>query len=92
MYEWGHEHKGNASGNWQRELTSRRQLAEQGWQGLGEPGARHTDPKLSDASWFLYTRDCKAGESFTLRNHKYQAPIVFSEKAYFEAGPVEVEE
>ena len=92
MYEWGHEHEGNASGNWQQELTSRREMAEQGWQETVQLVARHSDLKLPSATWFLYTRDCKAGESFVLRNHKYQAPIVFSEKTYFETGPVDIEE
>jgi serine/threonine protein kinase len=92
MYEWGHEHEGNASGNWTSELTSRREMAEQGWQAAGEVASRHSDPKLPGVNWFLYTRDCKASESFVLRNHKYQAPILFSEKTYSETGPVEVAE
>jgi hypothetical protein len=92
MYEWGHEHEGNASGDWTSELTSRREMAEQGWQEAGEVASRHTNPKLPGVTWFLYTRDCTAGESFVLRNHKYQAPLVFSEKTYFETGPVDVVE
>lgn len=92
MYEWGHEHEGNASGNWMPELTSRRKMVEQGWQAAGEVASRHSDPKQLGVNWFLYTRDCKAGESFLLRNHKYQAPLVFSEKTYFEGGgPVDVD-
>lgn len=91
MYEWGHEHDGNASGNWMPELTSRRKMVEQGWEEAGEVRSRHSDPKQSGANWFLYTRDCKAGESFLLRNHKYQAPLVFSEKTYFEDGPIDVD-
>ena len=91
MYEWGHEHEGNASGNWMPELTSRRKMAEQGWQEAGEVASRHSDLKQPDVNWFLYTRDCTAGESFVLRNHKYQAPLVFSEQTYFEAGPIDVD-
>ncbi len=47
MYEWGHEHDGNPSGNWIPELTSRRDLAEMGWQDAGEMKARHTEPQTS---------------------------------------------
>lgn len=90
MYEWGHEHEGNASGDWMSELTSRRKMAERGWQEAGEVASRHTNPMLPGVSWFIYTRDCTAGESFVLRNHKYQAPIVFSEKKYRDVGPVDV--
>jgi len=92
MYEWGHENEGNASGSWKHELTSREQMAQDGWQEVGELKAGHSDRELPDTTWFLYTRNCKAGESFTLRNHKYQAPIVFSEKTYFDAGPIDFEE
>lgn len=92
MYEWGHENEGNASGNWKHELTSREQMAGTGWQEAGELKAGHSNRELPDTTWFLYTRNCKAGESFTLRNHKYQAPIVFSEKTYFENGPVDLSE
>lgn len=92
MYEWGHEHDGNPSGNWMPELTSRREMAEQGWEEAGEVHSRHSDLKQPGINWFLYTRDCKAGESFLLRNHKYQAPLVFSEKTFFETGPINFEE
>ncbi len=91
MYEWGHEHEGNASGNWMSELTSRRKMAEQGWQEAGEVPSRHSDLKQPGVNWFLYTRDCTAGESFVLRNHKYQAPLVFSEKTFFDGGPIDVD-
>jgi hypothetical protein len=91
MYEWGHEHEGNPSGNWMTELTSRRDIAKMGWQPVGEIKARHTTPELPGATSFLYTRDCKADESFLLRNHKYQAPLVFSEKLHSEDGPINAE-
>jgi hypothetical protein len=90
MYEWGHEHEGNPSGNWMPELTSRRDLAQMGWKQAGEMKARHTNSELPAATWFIYTRACKAGESFVLRNHKYQAPIVFSERKHRDTGPVDV--
>jgi hypothetical protein len=92
MYEWGHENDGNPSGNWRHELTTRRQMAQANWQETGELRGLHTNRKLPDATWILYTKDCKASESFVLRNHKYQAPIVFSEKTYFETGPIEIED
>lgn len=92
MYEWGHENDGNPSGNWRHELTSREQMVQSGWREAGELNARHTNRELPDATWFLYTKDCEAGERFLLRNHKYQAPIVFSEKTYFENGPIDLSE
>lgn len=92
MYEWGRENEGNASGNWKHELTSHEKMVESGWQEAGNLRSRHSNRELPGTTWSLYTRNCKAGESFVLRNHKYQAPIVFSEKTYFETGPVEISE
>ena len=60
-----------------------------GWRESGTLTGRHSQQAISWGAWPLYTRDCKAGESFVLRNHKYQAPIVFSEKTYFKGGPVD---
>ena len=34
-----------------------------------------------EAGWIVFARDCKAGESFAIRNHKYLAPFLIS------AGP-----
>ena len=92
LYDWRFMNAGNASGGWREELTSPEKLKQQGWELVTTLEARNSNPDNPSASWYFYARDCKAGERFELRNHKYQAPIVFSEKTNSEAGPVEIEE
>lgn len=67
---------GNSSGDWRSQLTTRQQLLDAGWQpldmslSLGRP----SQPADEWRSFEVFQRDCKAGESFTLRTEKYEAP------------------
>lgn len=73
--DWGGG--GNPSGNWQHEVVSREQLEQQGWKQVGSLAVKHSNPEYQDEPpWLLYSRACKAGESFLIRNHKYQAPVL----------------
>lgn len=73
--EWGQG--GNASGNWKPELVSKEQLEKNDWKNVGTLEVKHSNPNFAEEPpWLLYSRDCKAGESFLLRSHKYQAPIL----------------
>jgi hypothetical protein len=72
---WGQG--GNGSGNWRHEINSPEQLEAMGWKRSGQLRVEHSDPKLEEQpAWIVYSRYCRQGESFTLRNHKYQAPIL----------------
>jgi serine/threonine protein kinase len=79
FFDWKHMNDGNNSGGWRPELTSPTMLKNQGWVQIATLSARHSNASLEGATWSFYSRNCKAGESFALRNHKYQAPIVFSD-------------
>lgn len=69
---------GNASGSWQHEVATVEQVKAMGWQPMGELRVQHSNPDYAEQpSWVVYSRQCRAGESFVLRNHKYQAPLVF---------------
>jgi hypothetical protein len=92
VYSWTYVTDSSEPDDWRKELRFRTQLAEMGWRHIGELDGRHTNHEQPDAVWILYSKDCKAGEVIALRDHRNQAPIVFSEKTYFEAGPIEVEE
>jgi hypothetical protein len=73
--EWGEG--GNPSGNWQPELVSREQLIEQGWKQTDLLPVSHSNPEYKDEpAWIVFRRACQAGETFLIRTHKYQAPIL----------------
>ncbi len=78
--DWGGG--GNSSGNWQPEVVSKQELKKQGWKEIGELPVVHSIAKFANEKpWILFKRNCKVGEKFKLRNHKYQAPILFWGKA-----------
>ena len=79
FYDWRHMKDGNASGDWHAELTPPLKLSEMGWQEVGTMKGRHSNPEYKPATWYIYARDCERGDTFRLRGHKYQAPIVFAE-------------
>jgi hypothetical protein len=87
LYDWKAMNDGNSSGGWKEELTSPEGLLEEGWKQVATLKARHSNPKIEGTTWYFYSRDCKANESFSIRNHKYQSPIVFSERANISNGP-----
>jgi beta-lactamase regulating signal transducer with metallopeptidase domain/Leucine-rich repeat (LRR) protein len=76
--DWGGG--GNPSGGWRKELVTRKQLEKQGWKEVGKLVGEHTVRDGNRLAWIVFARDCKAGETFAIRTHKYQAPILFSAK------------
>jgi len=68
---------GNSSGGWVPELTSRAELALQGWSefatGLNYTRNGGPDPYIE---FTVLRRDSVAGDVFTYRTEKYQSPIV----------------
>ena len=77
FYDWRHMHDGNDSGGWKEQLTSPTQLQKEGWKEVVVMDGRDSDGNTK--KMHFYSRDCKSGETFALRNHKYQAPVVFAE-------------
>eukprot|EP00913_Durusdinium_trenchii_P013392 g12573.t1 len=76
--DWGGG--GNPSGGWRKELVSRAELEKQGWKEAGRITGEHTLLDGNKLPWIVFTRQCKTGEVFAIRTHKYQAPILFSAK------------
>ena len=73
--EWGVG--GNPSGGWQEEVIAREDLEKQGWRETTLLRVIHSNPDYAEQpSWIVFTRECKPGESFAIRNHKYQAPVL----------------
>jgi hypothetical protein len=73
--DWGGG--GNPSGNWQHEVVTQDQLEQQGWKPMGQLAVRHSHAEYpTESPWLLFSRSCEAGESFLIRNHKYQAPVL----------------
>ena len=71
---------GNPSGDWHPEIVSREGMLKQGWKEIGLLPVKHSNPVYQDEpSWIVFERDCQAGETFLIRNHKYQAPILIWE-------------
>jgi hypothetical protein len=73
--DWGGG--GNPSGDWLPEVLTKEQLIEQGWEEIGSLRVMHSNPDYpEEPAWLLLARDCRAGESFRIRTHKYQAPVL----------------
>lgn len=87
VYDWKHTNDGSG-GDWQKELTSPPDLAKNGWKEIAQLKGTHSNgnPEYSKI-WHFYSRDCKAGETFALRSHKYQAPIVLADLSRGRQGP-----
>lgn len=81
LYDWRFTNDGNDSGGWREELTTPDKLAFEGWTKVMDLSASHSDPATKPPTIHIYSRTCKAGEKFAIRNHKYQAPIVFGRRA-----------
>lgn len=80
MYDWAQMNNSGSGGPWQEELTSPLDMKKNGWKEIAQLQAVHSNgnPEYRN-TWYFYSRDCQAGETFALRNHKYQAPIVLAE-------------
>jgi hypothetical protein len=85
---WG---EGGNGLEWKHEINSPEQLQAMGWQKTGRLRVRHSNPKFEEhPAWTVYSRYCRQGETFTLRNHKYVAPILIwgdAEKTVSRATP-----
>ncbi len=67
----------HTSGNWEHEIVSPDDLRKRGWERVGEIDVERSDPEYSaEPSWRLFRRNSEAGESFLIRNHKFQAPLL----------------
>jgi hypothetical protein len=64
---------GGGSGGAGSEGITEEQLRRKGWH-----KERNTELKFTDTTylWWVFTRQCKAGEEFTYRTEKYAAPIL----------------
>lgn len=72
---------GNSSGDWIPELTTEAQLGQSGWRLISrdvvvETGHEKFGSGNSAANWLLFERECRAGEKFSIRTEKYQAPVL----------------
>jgi hypothetical protein len=57
-------------------MVSRRELTRQGWKPLGSK--HNLVSNEIGYEWLVFGRECKAGETFTLRTEKYCPPIVLT--------------
>lgn len=64
--DWGN--RSLSGGPWKDEVQSREQLKSMGWNEV---------QSLNGDRYLLLQRDCKAGETFTIRTKKYDMPILF---------------
>jgi RNA polymerase sigma factor (sigma-70 family) len=78
--DWGGG--GNPGGGWLEEVITREQLEKQGWKETARLRTREREGQHQEANWIVFERDCKAGESFAIRNHKYLAPFLIVDKAH----------
>jgi hypothetical protein len=56
---------GGGKGSWKAECTDQATLEQQGWKAVAR--ARN---------WVIFYRECRAGETFTIRTEKYNPPIL----------------
>lgn len=66
---WAYD--GNASGGWQEDRKSKKDLLEGGWIEVGSMYHNLTDRHT------LFVRQCKQGDEFGIRTRKYRRPLVF---------------
>jgi hypothetical protein len=57
---------------WPSEVITEAQLRRNGWH--KEPGELKDEE--TNHGWWVFTRNCKAGEEFSIRNAKYRSPIL----------------
>lgn len=77
-----------SGGDRQKELTSPTDLVKNDWKEIAQLKETHSnDNPMYSTSWHFYSRDCKEGGTFALRNHKYQAPIVLAGITNRRRGP-----
>ena len=66
---------GNASGGWQKEIVTQKDLEAEGWRETGKLDSYWKENRSSQG-WIVFARDCKNGESFSYRTEKYLAPVL----------------
>ncbi len=75
-HDWGGG--GNPGGGWLDEVVPREELERQGWKEVARLRSRPRQGVEQVTTWIVFTRDCKAGEAFAIRNHKYLAPFLIT--------------
>ncbi len=65
-----------SGGTWQQEVVAETELLEKGWRKQTDLILRDTDEVPGHHVWWVYVRECKAGEKFSYRTTKYAPPIL----------------
>ena len=63
-------------GAWQKEVIGEDELLKHGWKKQDDLILRDSDEVPGHHVWWVYARECKAGEKFVYRTGKYAPPIL----------------
>ncbi len=55
------------------DIVDEKLLQRKGWKRLGKTALKATN---EDSEWLVFSRECRAGEEFSVRTEKYAAPIL----------------
>ena len=65
-----------SGGAWQKEVIGEDELLKHGWKKQDDLILRDSDEVPGHHVWWVYARECKAGEKFAYRTGKYAPPIL----------------
>ena len=68
--------RGGSGGDWKKELSTRRDLENEGWVEVATLNEATSD-KNKPLVWYIFERQFQGGESLRIRTEKYLAPRIF---------------
>ncbi len=69
---------GLSGGAWEKEVISEEELLKAGWKKHRALELKDSDEAKGHHVWWVYSRECKAGESFSYRTEKYITPVLLA--------------
>jgi hypothetical protein len=69
---------GLSGGAWEKEVISEEELVKAGWKKYRALELKDSDEEKGHHVWWVFSRECKAGESFSYRTEKYLTPILIA--------------
>ena len=69
---------GLSGGAWEKEVISEEELLKAGWKKHRALELKDSDEEKGHHVWWVFSRECKAGESFSYRTEKYITPVLLA--------------
>ena len=69
---------GLSGGAWEKEVISEEELLKAGWKKHRDLILKDSDEEKGHHVWWVFSRECKAGETFSYRTEKYFTPVLLA--------------